>query len=369
MKNKSIFTLAIAAFIIISCGKEAPQQQAMGPMPFAVQKVIKENTTVFQEFSVNIEGQQNVEIRPKVNGFIQKIYVDEGQLVKKGQLLFKLETQTLNQDASAAKARVRAAQVEVDRMIPLVERNIISNVQLETAKANLAQAQSNYSSIASNINFGTITSPVDGVVGNLPYKEGSLVSSTNPEPLTTISDARNVRAYFSMNEKQLLQFNRTFSGQTMADKIKSLPEVNLILADNSPYEIKGKIETINGLVNGRTGSIQLRAEFKNPNGILRSGSSGTIQLPTEEKEIILIPQIAVFEMQGKQLVFVVDKSNKVSTKVIQTKGTSELNYIVSEGLNEGDLVVIEGVSKLRDGMEIIPNDTSKKTAQTATSAK
>lgn len=357
------------ALIVLSCGKEAPQQQAMGPMPFAVQKISKANTTVYQEFSANIEGQQNVEIRPKVNGFIEKIYVDEGQPVRKGQVLFKLETQTLNQDASAAKARVKAAQVEVDRLVPLVERNIISNVQLETAKANLAQAQSNYSSIAASINYGTITSPVDGVVGSLPFKEGSLVSATSVEPLTTISDARNVRAYFSMNEKQLLQFNRTFKGQTMAEKIKSLPEVSLILADNSTYEHKGRIETINGLVNQRTGSVQLRAEFKNPEGILRSGSSGIVQLPTEEKDVVLIPQIAVFEMQGKQLVYVVDKANKVTTKVIQTRGTSALNYIVSEGLNEGDLVVVEGISKLRDGMEIIPNAGTPKTAPAASNTK
>ena len=148
-------------------------------MPFPVQTVRIQDAVVYQEYTANLQGQQNVEIRPKVNGFIQKVYVDEGQYVKKGQLLFKLETQTLNQDAAAAKATVQAAQVEVDRLKPLVDRKIISNVQLETAKAKLAQAKSVYGSIAANINYGTIVSPVNGVIGSLPFREGSLVNSTS----------------------------------------------------------------------------------------------------------------------------------------------------------------------------------------------
>ncbi|MFL9839323.1 efflux RND transporter periplasmic adaptor subunit, partial [Flavobacterium sp. ST-75] len=173
------------------------------------------DATTFEEYTANLEGQQNVEIRPKVTGFIQKIYVDEGQHVNKGQLLFKLETQTLNQDAAAAKASVDAARVEADRLKPLVDRNIISKVQLETAKANLAQAQAAYNSIAANINYGSIISPVSGVIGSMPFREGALVSSTTQEPLTTVSDSRMMRAYFTMNEKQMLDFTRTFKGGTL----------------------------------------------------------------------------------------------------------------------------------------------------------
>ncbi|RYY63269.1 MAG: efflux RND transporter periplasmic adaptor subunit, partial [Chitinophagaceae bacterium] len=209
-------------------------------MPFPVQTIAPQDAVVFEEYTANLEGQQNVEIRPKVNGFIQKIYVDEGQVVKKGQLLFKLETQTLNQDASAAKANVTAAQVEVDRLKPLVDRKIISNVLLETAKAKLAQAKAAYGSIASNIGFGTITSPVNGVVGSLPYREGSLVNATNEMPLTTVSDTKIMRAYFSLNEKQMINFSRTFEGNTVAQKLKNTPEVSLLLVDGSEYEIKGR---------------------------------------------------------------------------------------------------------------------------------
>jgi len=215
--RKAIILSAIAALnILASCGKKQEQQAPpQGPMPFPVQTVERQDATTYEEYTANLEGQQNVEIRPKVDGFIQKIYVDEGQQVRKGQLLFKLETQTLNQDAAAAKANVNAAQVEVDRLAPLVERNIISKVQLETAKARLAQAKAAYASVAATISYGTITSPVNGVIGTLPYKEGSLVSANSQMPLTTVSDSKIMRAYFAMNEKQMLNFTKTFKGATL----------------------------------------------------------------------------------------------------------------------------------------------------------
>lgn len=363
MKRVSITSL-ILAIVLVSCGKKEEQQMPpQGPAPFPVETVEKQDATIYEEYTANLEGQQNVEIRPKVNGFIQKIYVDEGQMVKKGQLLFKLETQTLNQDASASKAMVQAAQVEVDRLKPLVDRKIISNVQLETAKAKLAQAKSAYGSIAANIGYGTITSPVNGVVGSLPYREGSLVSMTSEMPLTTVSDSKVIRAYFTMNEKQLLSFNKTFKGSNTVEKLKNVPEVSLLLVDDSEYNVKGKIATINGLVNPQTGTTEFRAEFKNPEGLLRSGSTGIIRLPIEQKDVIVVPQNAVFEVQGKQMIYVVGKDNKVKSTIITTNGVSGMNFIVTDGLSEGDVIVVEGASKLKDDMEIVPQG---KTAQPQT---
>lgn len=353
--NKRSFLGAISALLIVSaCGKKEEQAPAQGPMPFAVQTVTRQDAVTFEEYTANLEGRQNVEIRPKVNGFIQKIFVDEGQTVRKGQVLFKLETQTLNQDAAAAKANVTAAQVEVNRLEPLVERKIISNVQLETAKARLAQAKASYSSIAANINYGTITSPVDGVIGSLPYKEGTLVSSTSEQPLTTVSDTKVMRAYFTMNEKQTIAFSRMFKGATLQEKLKNTPAVTLLLADGSEYETKGRIVTVNGLVNEATGTTEFRAEFNNPQAILRSGSSGVVRLPIEQKNVILVPQAAVFDMQGKQMIYVVDKDNTVKSKVLTIAGTTQMDFIVSEGLEEGEVIVIEGASKLKDGMAIVP---------------
>jgi membrane fusion protein (multidrug efflux system) len=363
---KRSFFGAIAALLILSgCGKKEEQAPPQGPMPFPVQTVARQDAVTYEEYTANLEGQQNVEIRPKVNGFIQKIYVDEGQVVKKGQLLFKLETQTLNQDASAARANVRAAQVEVDRLKPLVDRKIISNVVLETAQAKLAQARSAYNSIAANIGFGTITSPVNGVIGSLPYKEGSLVSSTSEMPLTTVSDTKVMRAYFSMNEKQMLNFSRTFKGATIAEKLKNTPQVSLVLVDGSEYEEKGRLETVNGLVDASTGTTQFRAEFPNPEAILRSGSSGIVRLPIEQKSALLVPQNAVFDLQGKQMIYVVNKDNTVKSKIITTSTTSGLNFIVSEGLEDGEVIVVEGASKLKDGMQIVPQQVKQEAAPAA----
>lgn len=365
MRNKSFLGAIAALLLVAACGKKQEQAPQMGPMPFPVQTVVNEDATVYEEYTANLEGQHNVEIRPKVTGFIQKIYVDEGQEVRKGQLLFKLETQTLNEDAAAAKANVTAAQVEVDRLKPLVDRKIISNVVLETAKAKLAQAKASYSSIGATIGYGTIVSPVDGVIGGLPYKEGSLVSSTVEVPLTTVSDTRIMRAYFSMNEKQMLDFSRIFKGQSLQEKLKNTPDVSLLLIDGSEYEEKGRLQTVNGLVNATTGTTQFRAEFPNPQSILRSGGKGVVRLPIETKNAIVIPQNAVMDMQGKQMVYVVGKDNKVKSRIITSSTTSGLNFIVSGGLEPGEVIVVEGVSKLKDDMEIVPQQAKKEAAAPA----
>ena len=368
MKKRFLAGAMAALLIITSCGKKEEQaaQAAPPPMPFPVMAIAKQDAVIFEEYTASLEGQQNVEIRPKVNGFIQKIYVDEGQQVKKGQLLFKLETQTLNQDAAAAKANVSAAQVEVDRLKPLVDRKIISNVQLETARARLAQAKAAYSSIAANIGYGTITSPVNGVIGSLPYKEGSLVSATSEMPLTTVSDTRGMRAYFSMNDKQMINFSREFKGATLQEKLKNTPEISLLLVDGSEYEQKGKLEAVNGMGNAETGTTQFRADFPNPEAILRSGSKATVRIPIAKKGVILVPQNAVFDMQGKQMVYVVGKDNTVKSKILDIATTSGLNYIVSEGLEEGEVIVTEGTSKLKDGMAIVPQPVAAQEAPAAT---
>lgn len=359
MKKRSFLSAITALLIVTACGKKEQQApQAQGPVPFPVQTIAPQDATIYEEYTANLEGQQNVEIRPKVNGFIQKIYVTEGQQVKKGQLLFKIETQSLNEDAAAAKANVNAAQVEVDRLKPLVERNIISNVQLETAKAKLAQAKAAYSSVATNAGYGTITSPVNGVVGSLPYKEGSLVSAGDDMPLTTVSDSKVMHAYFSMNEKQMLDFTRNFSGNTLEAKLKNTPEVSLKLVDGSEYAQKGKIITVNGLVNPTTGTTEFKAAFPNPDAILRSGGSGIVRIPVQKDAAILVPQNAVIDMQGKKMIYVVDKTNKVAPRIIETSTTSGKDFIVSRGLEQGEVIVTAGATKLKEGQEIVPQNQS-----------
>ena len=361
-RNTTILSTIIAVLFLASCGKKE-EQAPPSPQKYPVQTIAIQDAIVYQTYAANLEGQQNVEIRPKVNGFIQKIYVDEGQVVKKGQLLFKIETETQNQDARASKAAVNAAQVEVDRLMPLVKREIISAVVLETAKAKLAQAKSVYNSLITAISFGTIKSPVDGVIGSLQFREGSLASTSSVEPLTTVSDTRKMRAYFTLNEKEVLNFSRIFEGENLADKIKKISKVELVLVDDSLYDQKGSIDAVNGMVNASSGSTEFRAEFSNPQGILRNGSTGTIRLPIEQKNVVLVPQNAVFEMQGKQLIYVVGKDNKVVARVIETNGTSELNYIVIKGLEIGESVVTKGATKLTDGTQIVPEQEKSKLAE------
>ncbi len=360
MKKRSFLSAITALLIVSACGKKEQQApQAQGPIPFPVQTIAPQDAVIYEEYTANLEGQQNVEIRPKVDGFIQKIYVNEGQQVKKGQLLFKIETQSLNEDAAAAKANVNAAQVEVDRLKPLVDRNIISNVQLETAKAQLAQAKAAYSSVATNAGYGTITSPVNGVVGSLPYKEGSLVSASNNMPLTTVSDSKVMHAYFSMNEKQMLNFTRNFNGNTLEAKLKNTPEVSLVLVDGSDYTEKGKIITVNGLVNPTTGTTEFKAAFPNPDAVLRSGGSGVVRIPVQKNAAILVPQNAIVDMQGKKMLYVVNKENKVTPRIIETSTTSGKDFIVSSGLEQGEVIVTAGATKLKEGQEIVPQNGSK----------
>ncbi len=366
MKRLTLAFSTVAFLIIASCGNKNEQQQMppSGPPTVPVMTVEKTDALTYQTYAANLEGQQNVEIRPKVNGFIQKIYVDEGQMVKKGQLLFKLETAVLNQEANAGRAVVNAAQVEVDRLKPLVDRKIISEVVLETAKAKLAQAKSTFSSTQANIGYGTIVSPVDGMVGSIPYKEGSLASATSEMPLTTVSDTRNMRAYFSLNEKQLLQFNKNFAGANTAEKLKKVGDIELTLVDNSIYNQKGSIETINGSMNAATGSTEFRAKFANPEGLLRNGSSGEVRIPVMRKDIMLIPQNAIFDVQGKQMVLKIGAENKVESTIVTIDGSDGDNFIVVGGLEAGDQIVTAGVTKLRQGTQVVPENKNTKEAAT-----
>ena len=355
MKKTYIITVFTLSIFFVSCNKKDETKSAPPVSPYKVVQVTKENTTLIAEYPTKLEGITDIDIRPKVDGYIEKIYVDEGQEVKKGQLLFKLETQTATQDAAAAKAKVDAAQVEVSRLKPLVDRKIISDVQLETAKANLANAKSTYQGIIARINYATIKSPVNGIVGTLPLRIGSYVSSQTAQPLTRISDISKVYAYFSINEKEQLDIMMNAEGKTFQDKIGNMPPVNLVLSNGVAYQETGKIETFSGQANTQTGSFNVRASFPNPNRLLRSGASGTIQIPTNLKEVILIPQNATVELQDKRIALIVDKENKVKFVTIEVRAVSGGKYfVVDKGLTIKDKFLVEGVGIVTEGTLIKP---------------
>ncbi|CAM3335693.1 efflux RND transporter periplasmic adaptor subunit [Aequorivita lipolytica] len=363
MKKKNlIHSLPIALGILLffsSCGDDKSAQQAQAAQQAQTLPVVTIPTktlTAYTTYPASIEGIINSEVRAKISGYITDVLVDEGQKVSKGQTLFRLETQTLNQDAAAARANVNAAQVEVDKLKPLVEKNIISNVQLETAKAKLQQAKSGYNSIAANIDYGNIKSPVDGYVGSINLRKGALVSPTSQIPMTTVVDISKVYAYFSMNEKEYLDFMQNAEGKDVEEKIEKLPKVRLLLVNGSLYEEEGTIETINSQVNAQTGSISFRAIFENSSRLLTSGNSGKIQIPKVYADAVVVPQQASYEQQGSIYVYKVEQdSTAVSTKIEISVEVDNL-YVVESGLQKGDRIVAKGANKLRGNSKINPQE-------------
>ena len=360
MKRISQFLIIVLSITtIISCKNQEQQQPTQSaPATFSVATLQEKTVTGYQEYPVRIEGIVNSDVRAKTSGYIQQVLVDEGEKVKKGQPLFKLETQSLSQDANAAKASVNAAQVEVDKLIPLVEKNIISKVQLETAKANLAQAKANYNSINANIGYATVKSPVDGYVGAINLREGSLVSPSDATALTTVSEISQVYAFFSLNEAQYINYLQKMEGKSKSERIKNSPDVSLVLANGELYSETGRIQTSTGQINQNTGTIKIRAAFNNPNEILTNGNSGKIRIPTTYQDAIVVPQSATFEQQKDVLIYTLQSDNKVKSNIITIKGTVDNLYVVESGLQKGDKIITSGISKLRNGTEITPKEVS-----------
>jgi len=375
MNKQSFLSILAASLLIASCGKDDKSAQAGGAPQVKEYKTLTlepKSATLYTDFPATIQGQQNIEIRPRVEGYIDKIFVDEGAVVKVGQPLFKIsapeyeqEVRTASASIKSAQASVSAAKLAVNKVKPLVEKGIISKYDLESAQYNyesamatLAQANAALVNAKTNLGYTTVTSPVNGVVGSIPFRLGSLVSSNTADPLTTVSSIGNVYAYFALNEKMLLNFTQSGKpGNTLAQKIKNMPEVSLLLSDGSLYPEKGRIETVNGLINTETGSVTFRARFGNPKSIIRSGSSTTVRIPNEVKEEILIPQSATFELQDKIFAVTVGKDGKTKNVNITILDNSAGNYyVVTSGLKAGDQIVLEGVASLKDGSEIKPKN-------------
>lgn len=358
MKSNIICIVSLVFLILFLAGCEKkPEQQTQQATPFPTVKVSLRTVTSYKSYPASVEGTINSEIRAKVPGYVKKVLVDEGQSVKKGQLLFQIETQSLTQDAQAAKSRIDAAQVEVNKITPLVEKNIIGNAQLETAKANLAQARSNYQSVLANIDYANIRSAVDGVVGRINYREGNLVSPADPTPLAIVSDVEEVYVFFSMNEKEYLNFLQTTEGNTLSEKIKNFPKVKFELANGAIFENEGVIETVTGQVNQATGTVSFRAIFEN-NGLLTNGNSGKILIPQIYENAKIIPEVATFEQQGQIFVFKVSEENIAVKTIIEPEDRVENLVIVKSGLNEGDEIVAKGATKLSNNTPITPQPVS-----------
>ena len=367
IQSRKVMLVALGVSLFACSNKQQGMQQ--GVPDYAVITVEATPATLNSSYPATIRGRQDVEIRPNVSGFITKLCVDEGAVVKKGQTLFLIDPVQFESAVNVARATVNVAEANVstakltaENKRELAKKNIISEYDLQMAEntlasqeAALAQARAQLINAEKNLSYTEVTSPSDGVVGTFPYRVGSLVSPSSATPLTTVSDISEMYVYFSMNEKQILDMIRQADGST-SGVLSGLPEVELQLADGTIYPEKGKISTLSGVIDQTTGSASIRATFKNPGQLLRSGGSGNIMIPVENEAAIIIPQKATYELQDKKFVFVVtDSSTVVSTEIKVLPQTNGQQYVVSSGLKPGDRIVTEGVgTSVRNGMKINP---------------
>ena len=365
-------TFLLIAMIFVSCSQDKQNRPADGMIKdYSVLTLTPKTVTIHNNFPATIEGQQVIEIRPMISGYIQEIYVKEGDHVRKGQMLFKIKNPQYEQDVitaqasiNSADAEVNAAKIEIEKVRPLVEKQIVSEYRLTSAKLILeakeamkAQAEAAYSNAKTNLDYTNIRSPQDGIIGTFPYKIGALVSSNSAEALTTLSDIENIFAYFSINEKQLLNLLTDSKGITIEDKVVHMPEATLILANSEEYPEKGKVEMASGLISTETGSATFKAVFPNSLGLMRSGSSATVSIPEIKENVLVIPQEATFELQNKRFIYVLEADNKVkSVAFTSTPSDDGKFFLVSEGLKPGDKVVTEGIASLNDGNTIVPKE-------------
>lgn len=371
-----IIPLALLALTLYGCSPKPQTQQAPPPPSLPVAAIASGTQTTYQEYPASIEGTVNVEVRPQVSGALDKVFVDEGAFVSAGQPIFKINEQpyraALNNALAslhAAEAAAGNAQLEVDKLTPLVENKVVSDYQLKTAKAafqvakaNIESAKANVSTAQINIGYTLIKAPVSGYIGRLLKKQGSLVTPQDVDALTQLSDVHDVHVYFSLGEKDFVAFKEQYPGATLKDKLQHLPSVSLLLADGSAYAKQGKIDVIDGQFDKNTGAITIRANFANPDGLLRAGNTGKVRLSLQHADALIVPESATVEMQDKVFVFAVADSNKVKKVPINIVGKSGENYLVKDGLKVGDQIVLSGMDHLVEGMVIAPQKATDKVA-------
>jgi membrane fusion protein (multidrug efflux system) len=369
--------LIFSALFLLACSSKTPQAAAPAPPALPVASVVSGTETTFQEYPASIEGSVNVEVRPQVSGSLEKVYVDEGAFVKTGQPIFKINDQpyraSLNNALAAqhsAEASLINAQLEVERLTPLVQNKVISEFQLKSAKAtalvakaNIEQAKANVSTASINLGYTLIKAPVSGYIGRLVKKQGSLVAPADVDALTQLSDVHDVHVYFALGEKDFVNFKDQYPGQTLSDKLKQLPAVALILADDTEYDKKGKVDVIDGQFDKNTGAITVRAKFPNPQGLLRSGNTGRIRLSLQHNNTLVVPQSATIEVQDKVFVYALADSNKVKKQAISIIGKAGTNYLVKDGVKAGDQIVLSGLDRLQEGAVIAPQKATDKVAK------
>ena len=361
MKKSKILLFVASALLVASCGKSGGGRPSFGDNEYPVVTVGTSSAAMQTTFPATIKGVQDVQISPKVGGFITRIFVKEGQTVSAGQVLFEIDNATYQATVRQSQAAVNTAQASVntakltfENTQQLHQNKVVGDYELQTAqnsyesaKAALAQAQAALANAKEMLSFCYVKSPAAGVVGTLPLKDGALVSAASV--LTTVSNNSSMEVYFSMNEKDALEMSKSGNG------LNTLPGVKLQLADGSIYGHEGKVAKMSGVIDQATGPVQMIAVFPNPERLLKSGGSGSIVIPRDQTSAIVIPQSCVTEVQNKKFVYVLGKDNKVKyTEITVDPQNDGNNYVVTGGLQVGDKYVTNGITKLSDQMEIVP---------------
>ena len=331
---------------------------------FAIMEVKAADKELSTSYSATIRGRQDIDIYPQVSGTIEKLCVTEGQTVRRGQLLFVIDQipyraalKTAVANVEAARAAMATAELTYNSNKELYAQKVVSEFSLKTAentyltaKAQLTQAEAQEVNARNNLSYTEVKSPSDGVVGALPYRVGALVGANLPYPLTTVSDNSDMYVYFSMTENQLLALTRQYG--SMDEALKNMPEVELILNDNSVYNKKGVIESISGVIDRQTGTVMARVVFPNESRLLHSGASGTVVVPSIYKDCIAIPQGATVQMQDKVVVYKVVDGKAVSTLITVAGINDGREYVVLSGLQSGDEIISEGAGLVREGTQV-----------------
>ncbi len=365
----------VGAAMLTACGSKQGQMK-LGDDEYTVMTVQSASTNQSTSYPATIKGFQDVEVRPQVTGQIVKLCVDEGATVRKGQPLFQIDptpyraaVAQAQAQISAASAAIGSARLTMNSKNQLYKKGIIGAYDyqmavenLKSAQANLAQCRAALITARQNLSFCTVKSPSNGVVGTFPYRLGSLVSPSSQEPLTTVSEIGDVYVYFSMTEKQLLEMTKT--GGALQQQLAQMPAVKLQLADGTEYNETGRIDAVSGVIDPSTGSVSMRAIFKNGQGVLRSGGSANIVFPYVMSNVIMIPQSATVEIQDKKFVYVLQPDKSVKYTEIKISDLDDgQHYIVLDGIKPGDQIVVEGVQNLKDGQKIKPITAAQRTAK------
>jgi membrane fusion protein (multidrug efflux system) len=366
MKKKNLLfcktAISILIMMAVSC-RQNPASQTEENV-YRAMEIGLSNQTLQSTFSASIRGKLDIDIFPQVSGYITQLFIDEGSTVHKGQTLFIIDRvpfeaalRTATANVTAARAQVATAQLVYDSKKELMEKDVISHFDLQnaenalaTAKAHLEQALAQEVNAKNNLSYTTVKSPSNGLVGTLPFKEGALVSPAQPRPLTKVSDNSEMYVYFSMTENKLLSLIRQYG--SVEKVIKSMPPVQLQLSDQSVYPESGRIETISGVIEPGVGAVSVKSVFPNKHGLLRSGGSGNVLIPQERTNCIVIPKSATFEVQDKIYVYRFVDGVAKSTRIEIDPVSNNEEYIILNGLNSGDKIIIEGVGFIRDNTSV-----------------